>query len=197
MSNVVVRDETDLQLDLPICHAMQIYISKEGQRYGPYSVEELRQQLEWNVFTTADVASCDYGRSWIPISAVPGIWPTTFTVEIDQTTNLLVIRYRSRVSASDVNRCAGDVRAALPKIQSGFRLLADFTQLESMDVTCMPHIKDVMELCNEKGVSTVVRIIPDPKRDIGLQIMSYFHYGGDVKIVTCENLSDAMKILSS
>ncbi len=65
-----------------------------------------------------------------------------------------------------------------------------------MDVTCVRHIANIMELCDEKCVNAVVRIIPDPKRDIGLQIMSYFHYRGDVKIVTCENLKDATKILS-
>jgi anti-anti-sigma regulatory factor len=195
-SNVGARDETDLQLEIPICHAMQIYISKGGQRYGPYSVEELRQQLESSVFTTGDFASCDDGRSWIPIRAVPGIGPTTFTVGIDQVKNLLAIRYRGRVTASAVERCAEEVRAALGKMQSGFRLLADFTELESMDVACVPHIEKIMELCDEKGVCAVVRIIPDPKRDIGLQIMSYFHYSGDVNIVTCHNLSDATKILS-
>jgi anti-anti-sigma regulatory factor len=196
MSNVGVRDKTDLQLEIPICHAMQIYISKGGQRYGPYSVEELRQQLDSNVFTTGDFASCDDGRSWIPISEVPGIGRRTFTVGIDQAKNLLIIRYHGRVTASAVERCAEEVRAALAKIQSRFRLLADFTELESMDVTCVPHIEKIMELCDERGVSTVVRIIRDPKRDIGLQIMSYFHYSGDVNIVTCENSSDAAKILS-
>jgi anti-anti-sigma regulatory factor len=196
MSNVGVGDETDLQLEIPICRAMQIYISKGGQRYGPYSVEELRQQFDSNVFTTGDFASCDDGRSWIPISAVPGIGPTTFTVGIDQAKNLLVIRYSGRVTASAVERCAEEVRAALAKMQTGFRLLADFTALESMDVTCVSHIEKIMELCDEKGVNVVVRIIPDPKRDIGLQIMSYFHYSGDVKIITCKNLDDATKILS-
>jgi anti-anti-sigma regulatory factor len=180
----------------PIYHAMQIYISKGGQRYGPYSVEELRQQLESGVFTTGDFASCDDGRSWIPISAVPGIGSTTFTVGIDQAKNLLVIRYRGRVIAAAVKRCAEEVRAALAKMQSGFRLLVDFTELESMDVNCASHIEKIMELCDEKDVSAVVRIIPDPKRDIGLQIMSYFHYSGVVKIITCKNLDDATKILS-
>jgi len=175
---------------------MQIYISKGGQRYGPYLVEELRQQLDSNVFTTGDFASCDDGRSWIPISAVPGIGPTIFTVVIDQAKNMLVIRYHGRVTASAVERCAEEVRAALVKMQSGFRLLADFTELESMDVACVPYFEKIMELCDEKDVSAVVRIIPDPKRDIGLQIMSYFHYSGDVNIVTCHNLSDATKILS-
>ena len=109
--------------------------------------------------------------------------------------NLLVIRYRGRVGAPDVKQCVEEIRVALPKMQSGFQLLADFTELESMDVTCVPHLENIMERCDEKGVSAVVRIIPDPKRDIGLQIMSYFHYSGRVNIVTCENLCDATKIL--
>jgi anti-anti-sigma regulatory factor len=176
--------------------AMQFYVSKGGQRYGPYSVEELRQSLDSKFFTTGDFASCDDGHSWVAISAVPGIRPRAFIVEVDQEKKLLVIHYRGCVGAPDVKQCAEEVRAALQKMQSGFRLLADFTELESMDVTCVPHIKNIMELCDEKGVSSVVRIIPDPKRDIGLQIMSYFHYSGEVNIVTCENLSDAMKILA-
>ena len=175
---------------------MQIYISKGVQRYGPYSVEELKQQLDSEVFRPGDFASYDDGRTWAPISEVPGIGPTSFTIEIDQAENLLVIRYRGRITAPDVKRCAEEVQIALPKMQSGFQLLADFRELESMDVTCVPHLENIMERCDEKGVSAVVRIIPDPKRDIGLQIMSYFHYSGDVKIVACENLSDAMKILS-
>jgi uncharacterized protein DUF4339 len=89
-----------------ICSALQIYISKGVQRYGPYSVEELRQQLDSEVFRPGDFASYDDGRTWAPISAVPGIGPTSFTVEIDQAKNLLVIRYHGRVTASDVERCA-------------------------------------------------------------------------------------------
>lgn len=148
------------------------------------------------VFEPGDFASYDGGQTWAPISAVAGIGPTSFAVEIDQANNLLVIRYHGRVTASDVERCAEEVRIALAKMQSGFQLLADFTELESMDVTCAPHLENIMERCDEKGVSAVVRIIPDPKRDIGLQIMSYFHYSGDVLIVACENLSDATKILA-
>jgi hypothetical protein len=41
----------------------------------------------------------------------------------------------------------------------------------------------------------VVRVIPDPTRDIGLQIMSYFHYDGAVRIVTCATLDEATEIL--
>jgi hypothetical protein len=121
--------------------------------------------------------------------------PASFSVAIDQRENLLRIGYRGCVGVPEVERCAEEIRAALPKMQSGYRLLVDFTELESMDESCMPHIKNIMELCDQKGVSAVVRVVPDPKRDIWLQIMPYFHYSAEVNIVTCENLSDAMKIL--
>ena len=52
-----------------------------------------------------------------------------------------------------------------------------------------------MKLCDEKGVSAVVRVIPEPKRDIGLQILSHFHYAADVRIVTCKSMDEAIKRL--
>ena len=74
--------------------------------------------------------------------------------------------------------------------------MVDLTQLESMDVSCAPFIEKAMDLCNEKGATTVVRVIPDPRRDIGMTIMSMFHYGGDVRIITCQSLAEANKVLS-
>jgi anti-anti-sigma regulatory factor len=117
--------------------------------------------------------------------------------ETDQPQNLLVVRYSGSVGPDETERGVQEVPAALSRLQSGFRLLADLTDLQSMDVACAPHIEQVMDLCNEKGVSLVVRVIPDPARDIGLQIMSLFHYGGHVQIVTRETLREAQEILRS
>jgi hypothetical protein len=117
--------------------------------------------------------------------------------EVDQPQNLLVIRYSGLVGPDETERGLGDVRAGLAQLKSGFRLLADLTELESMDLACVPFIEKAMELCNQKGTSMVVRVIPDPQRDIGLQIMSIFHYRGDVKIVTCETLAQAKEILET
>jgi anti-anti-sigma regulatory factor len=87
------------------------------------------------------------------------------------------------------------IRNGLAKLQSGFRLLADLSELQSMDVGCATFIEKAMDMCNEKGASMVVRVIPDPHRDIGLQIMSIFHYRGDVRILTCQTLAEADEIL--
>lgn len=115
--------------------------------------------------------------------------------EVDQPQNVLVIRYSGHVGAEETEKGLTQVRSGLAKLESGFRLLGDLTELESMDVACAPFIEKAMDMCNEKGASMVVRVIPDPHRDIGLQIMSYFHYSGDVQIVTCETLAQAEELL--
>jgi len=115
----------------------------------------------------------------------------------DQPGNLLLIRYSGLVGPDETEQGVEQVRAGLAKLQTGFRLLADLTELESMDVACAPFIEKAMDLCNEKGASVVVRVIPDPHRDIGLQIMSIFHYRGDTRIFTCETLAQAKEILES
>ena len=118
-------------------------------------------------------------------------------VEADQPKNLLTIRYCGVVGSEEAERGLDDLRAGLAKLRSDFRLLADLTDLQSMDVACAPFIEKAMDLCNEKGASMVVRVIPDPHRDIGLQIMSIFHYGSDVRILTCQTLAEAAGLLES
>lgn len=174
---------------------MQIYVSKNGQRYGPYSLLELRGELLANVFRPEHFASSDNGRTWEPISAIPGIGPLVYAVEVETANNLLVIHYRGYVRPSAVEACARDVESALKRLSPGFGILVDFSELESMEVDCAPPLKRIMQLCNDKGASAVVRVIPDPQRDIGLSIMSYFHYGPQVQIQTCQTLEEAREIL--
>ena len=117
--------------------------------------------------------------------------------ETDQARNRFVIRYSGAVAPDESEKGLEQISAGLEKLKRDFHLLADLSDLESMDLKCAPHIEKAMDLCNEKGASLVVRVIPDPHRDIGLQIMSIFHYGGDVKIVTCQNLAEAEEILGA
>lgn len=175
---------------------MKIYVLKAGLRYGPYSISELRQQLDAGTFRQEHFASLDDCHSWTPIKKLSAVTPQSFSVEIDKERNLLVIGYRGRVGRSEVEQCQEEIRRALAKLDRGFQLLADFTELEEMDVSCASVVAEIMDLCNEAGVATVVRIIPEPKQDIGLQIMSLFHYGNDVCIKTCTSTYEGLKLLS-
>jgi hypothetical protein len=65
-----------------------------------------------------------------------------------------------------------------------------------MDTECLTYIRSSMDILNKKGVAMVVRVIPDPQKDIGFNILSLFHYRHDVQIVTCGTLEEAMSALA-
>ena len=119
-----------------------------------------------------------------------------FEVDVDKAANLLTIRYAGRVGLKEVHLCAEKVQSGLGEMQPGFRLLTDLTKLESMELDGLPEIKRIMDLCNERGVQKVVRIIPDPHKDIGLNILSLFHYNRHVRIVTCKTGDEAKRALA-
>jgi hypothetical protein len=118
-----------------------------------------------------------------------------FEAEFDKARNLLTLRYAGRVTAADTRRLVGEMETTLADVQPGFRLLTDLSALEAMELACEPDIERMMDFCNQKGVAMVVRVIPDPHKDIGLNIMSLFHYRKGVRLVTCENISEAQRIV--
>jgi len=105
------------------------------------------------------------------------------------------VTFKGEVDPEQAREGAETINSLLADMTPGFKLLTDFTGLEKMDTECAPHIRRVMDLCNEKGISLVVRVMPDPHKDIGFNILSIFHYGRTVRIVTVENLDEAMKAL--
>ena len=118
-----------------------------------------------------------------------------FKIEAKKGENCLTISYSGAIKAEEVRDCATAVELRLSELQPGFRLLTDLTELESMEVKSVPHIRRMMDLCNKRGVALVVRVIPDPQKDIGLNIMSLFHYSRRVRIVTCKTLQEAKRAL--
>jgi len=118
-----------------------------------------------------------------------------FKIEVEKGANLLTISYSGAVTADEVRRCAGEIELRLIELEPGFRMLTDLTGLESMEVKSVTPIRQMMDLCNKGGVAMVVRVIPDPHKDIGLNIISLFHYSRRVRILTCKNLQEARKAL--
>ena len=119
-----------------------------------------------------------------------------FETEFDRGKNLLRMNFCGHVTAEEAKLGTGELASHLIEIESGFRLLTDLTGLEVMDTECVPYIRSSMDILNKKGVAMVVRVIPDPQKDIGFNILSLFHYRHDVHIVTCETLDEAMSALA-
>jgi hypothetical protein len=118
-----------------------------------------------------------------------------FQAEIDKTKNLLRFAFSQHVTRDDTTRWRNALSGLIAELQPGFKLLSDFTAVETMDVECAPDIEFGMELCDKALVGKVVRIIPDPRQDIGFSIMSLFHYHRRIPIVTCMTMEEALAAL--
>jgi hypothetical protein len=118
-----------------------------------------------------------------------------YSVEADRSKRLVVISALQRVTAGQAKLAAQQVRELLRDVEPGFRVLADFRWLESMDPAAAPHVATIMDTLAEKRVASVTRVMHDPHKDIGLNILSQFHYGPEIQIATFETLADALQSL--
>jgi anti-anti-sigma regulatory factor len=120
-----------------------------------------------------------------------------YAVELDRSKRLLVISASQKVTAEEARIVAKRIGEVLQDVAPGFRVLADFRGLESMDSTAARHIARIMDALAEKNVASVTRVMPDPHKDIGLNILSQFHYGPEVTITTFETLADAVQSIAA
>ena len=114
---------------------------------------------------------------------------------VDKAGRVLTISYSQHVGAEDMRRCLGTVRDLMDQLKPGFLLLTDLSNLELMDASCAPDLGAIMDLCSAGGMLTVVRVIPDPNKDIGFDLISRFHHDPPVKTQTHESLAEAIKSL--
>lgn len=119
-----------------------------------------------------------------------------FLAESNTIRNLLHLSFVGRVKEADLQDSEREIQILLAQLKEGFCLLSDLSQLESMQVACESAIGRIMDLCKTRGIGRIVRVIPDPKKDIGLSILTRFHYGRGVRVTTCKTLEQACKILS-
>jgi len=120
-----------------------------------------------------------------------------YLTEFDRSQRLLKINVAGHTTVEEVRSALESLRSLLGEVQPGFRALADLSSLVSMPTSAAPYLGEIMEACAEKGVSLVVRLLPpDPSKDIGLAIISQFHYPPDVRIITCATMEEAMRLLN-
>ncbi len=118
------------------------------------------------------------------------------SVMVDVSRNLLCVHFREVVTANDAKGYLGEVEKLLPELETGFTFLTDLTGLERMELECVAYITRVMDVCLANGLGKVVRIIPDPQKDIGFKLLSLVHYRGKVPIATCATRMEAESELS-
>jgi hypothetical protein len=118
-----------------------------------------------------------------------------YSVETDRSKRLLVISAAGKVTKKEVENVVLRVREMMKEVTPGFRVLTDFRWLDWMEPAAAAHLAEIMDALAEKDVAAVVRVIPDPHKDIGLNILSQFHYGPQIKLATFESLAKALSAL--
>jgi hypothetical protein len=108
---------------------------------------------------------------------------------------LLHVTYIGRIEPEELQYGLEDIKLLLVDLPPGIRLLADFSRLKFMAPACATEIGQAMEIIDRHGVELVVRVIPDPTKDIGMNILTIFHYAQRPRIVTCENMIEAARAL--
>ena len=121
--------------------------------------------------------------------------PDPVVITFDREYNVLQIDFHGRIGAADLQTYRSDSVKALDQLAPQFNLLVDLTMLERMDLECVPLIEETMHVFRDRGVELIVRVIPDRSKDIGLGILSLFHYRRGQKILTVDTREEATRIL--
>ena len=120
-----------------------------------------------------------------------------FQASADASKNLLTFGFSGQITRAETTRWKNELPTLLRQLKAGFSLLSDFSGVESIDLACAPDVEEVMDLLNKAGVVKVVRIIAHPRQDIGLSIMSLFHYRRCVSTVTCQTMEEGLAALTA
>jgi ketol-acid reductoisomerase len=119
-----------------------------------------------------------------------------FLATSNKAKGLLHLVYIGHVTSMDLQAGHGDVVSLLAELTGGFKMLVDFGRLDSMDTECVTELGKIMELLDQRGLKQVVRVIPDPSKDIGFKILEVFHYPHRPSSVNCQTMAEAFRLLA-
>jgi hypothetical protein len=114
---------------------------------------------------------------------------------VDVARNLLRTRYAGHLTTPDLEAGIAKLRAALVQLQPGFTVLADWSEVEMMELDTVPYIAEIMELARTHGAALIVRVLPESSKDIGINILSATHLRRSARIVTADNLEEAERLI--
>jgi len=113
----------------------------------------------------------------------------------DESGHILSLSYSGHIRPAEMKKALQSVQALAPRLKPGFVLLSDLTSLEAMEPACAAEIGVMAEQLSSYGIASVIRVIPDPAKDIGLNIVSIFHFRHPIKVHTRDSLAEAIKCL--
>ena len=116
-------------------------------------------------------------------------------VDYDSGKNAVIVEVAGNVDAAQAQRAIADLERILAQVEKGFKLLADFSAVETMEPDVEGEVIKGMDLANAKGVAEVIRVLPDPDLDLGFNTLSIFHYSRQVQFHTVRARAEAERFL--
>jgi len=105
-------------------------------------------------------------------------------VNCDAEHNAVIVEFEGNVDAAQAERSFSQLEELLPMVGQGFKLLVDYSSVETMEPEVEGEVAKAMDLLNERGVREIVRVLPDPDSDFGFEVLSSRHYSPQVRIHT-------------
>ncbi len=107
----------------------------------------------------------------------------------------MAVVYLGDIRPAELKQSREEFKVLLTELKPGFRLLVNMTYLDSMGLECRTEVGRNMDLVSQHGVGRLVYVIPDPTKDIGMNILAFFHYPNHPQIIHCKNLAEGMEKL--
>ena len=108
---------------------------------------------------------------------------------------ILYAHFKGLVEPEHINELNRVLPGLIRHLPPDFTVICDLSGMEIMDYACSGVVAEVMQKMARAGVGRVVRIIPDPRKDIGFGIMSIFHYPSKVLVNHFNSLEEALAYL--
>ena len=83
---------------------------------------------------------------------------------------MIYLSFIEQVTLEQLQQARENFITLLAELTAGFRLVSDLSRLDSISIDCAREIGSIMELCEQHGIALVVRVIPDPAKDIELAL---------------------------
>jgi len=107
----------------------------------------------------------------------------------------LLIEFQGEIDVAQVECLFLDIQKISPRLKKKFKLLTDLSGVTAIDVRTQPSFVRIMDFLNTSGVAAIVRVVSKPAQDIGLNILSVFHYSKEVSIRTVSSRPEAVEYL--
>jgi anti-anti-sigma regulatory factor len=118
-------------------------------------------------------------------------------VRYDRKRNTVIVEFEGNVDAAQAKHFFADLEKVRPKSAKEFKLLTDFSLVDTMEFSVKGEIEKAMDLFNAQGVMEIVRVIPDANMYIGFNLMSAAHYSKRIKVHTLRSRQEAEAHLGS